>query len=57
MSSRDKKQQEKSRWKISLSKIFIYLVMSVVLISSVTAILIFIQIYKNAMEQSLCYRK
>lgn len=52
MSSRDKKQQEKSRWKISLSKIFIYLVMSVVLISSVTAILIFIQIYKNAMEQS-----
>lgn len=52
MESRDKKKRRKRIGQFSISRVFIDLVMAVVLVSSVTAILIFVRIYKNAMEQS-----
>lgn len=52
MRNRNNEQNKRRVWQISISQIFIYMVMVIVLVSSVTAILIFIEIYKNAMEQS-----
>ena len=46
MNKSDKKRN------ISISGIFIAMVMTIVIISTIAAMLIFVQIYKNAMEQS-----
>lgn len=52
MNKKDKGKTAKKSWQMSISRIFIYMVMTIVLVSSVMAIFIFIQIYRNAMEQS-----
>ena len=48
----ENRAKEKQTWNVSISGIFIAVVMVIVMISSTAATLIFVQIYKNAMEQS-----
>lgn len=52
MDSKTKKKNEETKWNISISGLFIPMVMTIVLISSIAAILIFVQIYRAGMEQS-----
>lgn len=52
MDNKNKKQETNKRLEVSISGMFISLVMIIVLISSIAAILIFVQIYRDAMEQS-----
>ena len=52
MNRRKKEADQHKGWNISISGVFIAMVMGIVLISVVAATLIFVQIYRNAMEQS-----
>ena len=52
MNRRKKEADQYKGWNISISGVFIAMVMGIVLISVVAATLIFVQIYRNAMEQS-----
>ena len=52
MNRHKKENQPDKGWDISISGVFIAIVMGIVLISSIAATLIFVQIYRNAMEQS-----
>ena len=52
MNRRKKEADQHKGWNISISGVFIAMVMGIVLTSVVAATLIFVQIYRNAMEQS-----
>ena len=52
MNRRKKEADQHKGRNISISGVFIAMVMGIVLISVVAATLIFVQIYRNAMEQS-----
>ena len=52
MSRHKKEAGTRGGWNVSISGVFIAMVMAIVLISAVASALIFVQLYRNAMEQS-----